>query len=116
MGLLEPAFTADLLIALIIISVIFVASLVVTISSIVGIIRAVRRRRRGEHSTSAVVLASIASAITICGMLSWLGYDIYHGSSLIDPVLLISLAACVLPLFWVITAIRANSARGQESA
>ena len=119
MGLLEPIFIPGLdkalLALLIIFSVIVALSLVVTISSIVGIIRAVRRRRRGGHSASAVVLASIASAIATCWLLYWVGDDIYHGLIPIDALLAINLAACVLPLSWLSTAIRANSARRNES-
>ena len=57
MGLLEPfaipGLGKGLLELLIIFSVIVASGVVVTISSIVGIIRAVRRRRRGRHSVSA---------------------------------------------------------------
>ena len=119
MGLLEPfvipGLGKALLELLIIFSVIVASGLVVTISAIVGIIRAVRRRRRAGHSVSAVVLASIAAAITTFWLLYWVSDDIYHRSNPIDALLAINLAVCVLPLFWLIAAIHANSARRKES-
>ena len=88
LGLLEPravpGIEKTLTKVLIIFSVIIGLGLVVTISSIVGVIRAVRRRRRGGHSVAAVVLAAIANAIS------------------------------VLPLSWLIASIHANVARRQE--
>jgi hypothetical protein len=70
MGLLEPTaipgLDKALLELLIIFSVIGASGLIVTVSSILGIIRAVRRRRRRRsgHSVSAVVLACVTTAIT----------------------------------------------------
>ena len=61
MGLIEPTVVPGLdkalLELLIIFGAIVVAGLVVIISSVVGIFRAARRRRRGVRSVAAVVLA-----------------------------------------------------------
>ena len=113
LGLLEPkavpAVQKALLELLIIFSVIIALALVVTVSSIVGIIRAVGRRRRGGHSVAAVVLAAIANAITACWLLYWVSDDIYHKSNPINGLLAINGAVCVLPLSWLIASIRANA-------
>ena len=113
MGLLEPKAVPGLDKALfelfVIFSVIIVSGLVVTISSILGVIRAVRRGRRGGHSVAAVVLAAMANAITACWLLYWVSDDIYHKSNPINGLLAINGAVCVLPLSWLIASIRANA-------
>jgi len=113
MGLLEPSVVPGLdkalLGLLIIFSAIVASSIAVTISSIVGIVRAVRRRGRGGHSAAAVVLAASATAITSGWLLYWVGDDIYHQSSPIDGLLAINVAGCLLPFSWLIAAIHANA-------
>jgi len=113
LGLLEPTVVPGLdkalLELLIVFGVIVGAGLVITISSIVGVIRAVRRRRRGGHSVAAVVLAAIANAITASWLLYWVSDDIYHKSNPINGLLAINFAVCVLPLSWLIASIRANA-------
>jgi hypothetical protein len=88
--------------------------LLVTISSIVGIIRARRRRRRGGYSVAAVVLAVLANVIAAAWLLYWLAYDIHDRSNPINALLAINLAICLLPLSWLIASIRANHARRSE--
>ena len=118
LGLLEPkavpGIEKTLTELLIIFSVIIGLGLVVTISSIVGVIRAVRRRRRGGHSVAAVVLAAIANAISASWLFYWVGDDIYHRSNPIDGLLAINFAICALPLSWLIASIHANVARRKE--
>ena len=113
LGLLEPkavpAIEKALLELLIIFSVIIGLGLVVTVSSIMGIIRAVGRRRRGGYSVAAVVLAAIANAISASWLLYWVSDDIYQRANPINGLLAINLALCVLPLSWLIAAIRANA-------
>ena len=80
MALLEPFVVPGLdraVLELLIISAIVLGlGLIVTISSIIGVIRAVRRRQRGGHSVAAVVLAVIATAIAASWLLYWVGHDI----------------------------------------
>jgi hypothetical protein len=112
LGLLEPKADPGIEKALLEVALIFAVILasgsVVTISSIVGLIRAIRRR--GGRSTAAVVLAAIANTITASWLLYWVGDDIYHRSNPINGLLAINFAICVLPLSWLIAAIRANVA------
>jgi hypothetical protein len=118
MGLLEPfvipGFDRVVLKLLIIFGLIVTTGLVVTISSIVGVIRAIRRRRRGGRSWMAAVLAVMATAVTLFWLLYWVGYDIHDRSNPINGLLAINLAICVLPLSWLIASIRANGARPRE--
>jgi hypothetical protein len=113
MGLLEPTAVPGLDKALgelfIIFGVIIASGLALTISSIVGIVRAVRRRRRGGHSVTAVVLAAVAASITVSWLLYWVGDDIHHGSNPFDGLLTINFVICLPPLSWLIAAIRANA-------
>jgi hypothetical protein len=115
MSLIEPTtipgLDKALLELLIIFSVIAASGLIVTASSIAGIIRALRRRRRSGQSISAVVLAVVATAITTGWLLYWVGDDIYHRSNPIDALLLINLLICVPPWSWLSVAIHANVAR-----
>jgi hypothetical protein len=117
-GLLEPNIVRGLDKALLELFVTFSAvigtGLVVTISSIVGVVRAVRRRRRGGHSVSAVVLAAVANAIAAAWLLYWLIYDIHDRSNPINGLLAINLVICLLPLSWLIASIHANRARQGE--
>jgi hypothetical protein len=116
MGLLEPplvipGFDKAVLKLLLIFSVILITGVVVTISSIVGVIRAVRRLRRGGHSKASVVLSLIATVIAASWLAYWTGDDIYHRSNPINILLAINFAICVLPMLWLIAAIGANVAR-----
>jgi uncharacterized protein with PQ loop repeat len=118
MALLEPTVIPGLDRALLellaIFSVVCVTGLVVTISSIVGVIRAIRRRRRGGYSVAAVVLAALANAIAAAWLLYWLAYDIHDRAKPINALLVINVAICLLPSSWLIAAIRTNRARRSE--
>ena len=119
MSLIEPTTIPGLdkvlLELLITFSIIIGSGIVVTISSIVGVIRAVRRRRRGGDSVSAVALAGVATAITSCWLLYWVVDDIQQKSNPLDALLAINLLICVPPLSWLSAAIHANVARRRES-
>ena len=115
MGLLEPNAVPGLDRALLELFLIFSAvlgsALLITVSSIVGLVRAVRRRRRGERSSVAIVLALLATAIPLLWLCYWVGVDIYNRSNPINALLAINAALCVLPLTWLVSAIRANRVR-----
>jgi len=119
LGFLEPTtipgLDRALLELLITFSVIVGLGLMITISSIVGVIRAVRRRRRGGDSVSAVALAGVATAITSCWLLYWVGDNIQQKSNPLDALLAINLLICVPPLSWLSAAIHANVARRKGS-
>jgi hypothetical protein len=85
-----------------------VAMLVLTVSSIIGIVRGIRRRRRGLHSRSAIALALTASSIAALWLLYWVADGLYHRTNPWDGLLAINLSLCLLPFFWLVTAIRAN--------
>ena len=118
MGLLEPNAVPGLDRALLELFLIFSAvlgsALLITVSSIVGLVRAVRRRRRGERSSVAIVLALAAIAIPSLWLCYWVGVDIYNRSNPINALLAINAALCVLPLTWLVSAIRANRVRQRE--
>jgi hypothetical protein len=84
------------------------AMLLLTVSSIIGIVRGIRRRKRGLHSRSAIALALTASAIAALWLLYWVADGLYHRTNPLDGLLAINLSFCVLPFFWLVTAIRAN--------
>jgi hypothetical protein len=113
MSLLEPKAIPSLGKALLELLILFGAVisglLVVSVSSIVGIIRAVRRRRRSGYSVAAVVLSAIATAISSCWLLYWVQDDLRNRSNPFDGLLAINLMLCLLPVYWLIAAIRANS-------
>jgi hypothetical protein len=115
MAFLEPTAIPGLDKALeemfVIFSIIVASGFVLTISSIVGVIRAVRRRRRGGYSVAAVVFSASATVMTTCWLLYWVGDNIHHGSNPLDGLLAINLLVCMPPLSWLITAIRANANR-----
>jgi len=117
-GLLEPNIVPGLDKALlelfVIFSVVIGIGLMVTISSIVGVIRAIRRRRRGGRSVSAVALAAFANAIAAAWLIYWVAYDIHDRSNPINGLFAINLAIWLLPLSWLIASIRANRARRSE--
>jgi len=112
MGLFEPNFIPGLDRALLEIFLTLAAVglvfLVLTISSIAGIIRALRRRRRGGRSSGAVRFSVVAVSITTLWLLYWVGDNLYHKSNPLDGLLVINLGLCVLPFVWLITAVRAN--------
>ena len=118
MGLLEPNAVPGLDRALLELFLIFSAvlgsALLITVSSLVGLVRAVRRRRRGERSSVAIVLALAAIAIPSLWLCYWVGVDIYNRSNPINALLAINAALCVLPFTWLLSAIRANRARHGE--
>lgn len=113
--LVIPGFDKIVLKLLLIVSIILVTCAVVTISSIVGVIRAARRLRRGGHSKASVVLAVVATAIAASWLAYWTGEDIYHRSNPINGLLAINLVFCLPPLSWLIAAIHANATRRTEA-
>lgn len=118
MAILEPyripGFDWLVLKLLAVISVILVTGAVITISSIVGFIRAIRRRRRGGHSKAALVLAAMAVAIAISWSLYWATDALHQHENPLNSFLAINLAICLLPLSWLIATISANRARHRE--
>ena len=118
MGLLEPNVVPGLDRALLELLLSFGAvlgsGLLITVSSIVGLVRAIRRRRRSERSSVAIVLALMATAIPLLWLCYWVGVDIYNRSNPINGLFAINAALCVLPLTWLVSAIRANRARQRE--
>jgi|SRR5215471_203419 len=115
MALLEPyripGFDGLVLKLLVIVIGILGTGVVITISSIVGLIRAICRRRRAGHSISAIVLAAFATSIATSWLVYWAGDAIYQHENPFDGFLAINLGVCLLPLSWLIAAIFANSAR-----
>jgi hypothetical protein len=113
MSLLEPKAIPGLDKALLELIILFGAVisglLIVSVSSIAGIIRARRRRRTGGYSVAAVVLSAIATAISSCWLLYWVGDDLRHRSNPFGGLLVINLMVCLLPVSWLIAAIRANT-------
>jgi len=105
-----PGFDWLVLKLLIIICLILATGIVITISSIVGFIRAIRRRRRGGHSNAAVVLAAIAAAIAASWSIYWAADALYQHENPLNGFLAINLAVCLLPLSWLISAVSANLA------
>ena len=103
-----PGFDKLVLKVLAVVAIILITGIVVTITSIVGIVRAVRRRRRGAHSKAAAVLAAIATAIAAAWLLYWVGDDLHNKTNPISGLLAINSGFCILPLSWLIAAMRAN--------
>ena len=114
MALLEPyripGFDWLVLKLLVAIGVILVTGVVITINSIIGLVRAIRRRRRGGRSIAAVVLASIAVAVPVSWSLYWAADALNQHESPLNGFLAINAAACLLPLSWLIGAVCANVA------
>ena len=112
-GFLEPnvipGLDRALLEILITLGAIACAILVLTIASIVGVIRANRRRRRREHSSSAIALAIVATTVSTTWLLYWTADNIYHRHNPFDGLLAINLAICVLPFWWLLAALRARA-------
>jgi hypothetical protein len=104
-----PGLDKALLELLILFGAVISGLLAVSVSSIVGVIRAVRRRRKGGYSVAAVVLSAIATAISSCWLLHWVGDDFRHRSNPFDGLLAVNLMVCLLPVSWLIAAIRANT-------
>src|SRR5262249_13469376 len=114
MALLEPyripGFDWLVLKFLLIVGLILVTGVAIVISSIVGVIRAIRRGRRGGQSISAGVLAAIASAIAASWSLYWATDSLYQHENPLNGFLAINFAICMLPCSWLIGAICANRA------
>ena len=118
MALLEP-FTVpgldkSLFELLITLGSILLTGAVVTVASVIGLIRAVRRRRCGDRSSAAVVLAAIATAIALAWLLYWVRCDLHDKANPINALFGINAALCLLPLLWFVAAIRANRARHRQ--
>ena len=113
LSLLEPTVVPGLDRALLEILIIFAtvigAVLFLSVGSIVGIVRAMRRRRRGEHSVAAVVCALVAVIMAAIWLCYWTGDNLSQRHNPIDGLLAINLSICVLPLWWLIAAIRAQT-------
>jgi hypothetical protein len=88
MGLLEPTVIPGFGRALVELALVFVAvaglMLLLTVSSIVGIIRGLRRHKRGLHSRAAIAWALIASSITSLWLLYWVADNLYHRLNPLD--------------------------------
>jgi len=113
---LEPTVIPGLERAILELTLIFVGvgglMLLLMVSSIIGIVRGIRRRRRGINSPAAIASAIVASSISTLWLLYWVGDNIYHRVNPLDGLLAINLVLCVLPFGWLIAAIRANLAKG----
>ena len=114
MGLLEPFVIPGfdrLLVQIILILVAIVGWMIaVTAASIVGIARAIRRRRRGGQSTAAIVQAGVALATVAMWLLYFVGDNLIHRMNPLDSMLAINLSLSILPLSWLMLAIRTNTA------
>ena len=110
-----PGFDWLVLKLLVIIVAVLITAFVIAVSSIVGLIRAVRRRRRGEHSIAAVVLSSIALAIASSWLLYWAGDAVAQHENPLNSLLAINFAVCLLPFAWLVAAIFANRGRHREA-
>ena len=118
LALLEPStvpgLDKSLFELLITLGSILITGAVVTVGSVIGLIRAIRRRRHGDRSAAAVVLAAIATAIALAWLSYWVRYDLHDKASPINALLGINAALCLLPLSWFVAAIRANRARHRQ--
>jgi len=94
---------------LLIFSAVSAAVLLLIVGSIIGISRAMRRRRRGHYSRGAVALAGFAASTTTVWLLFWVGNSLYQNANPVDGLLAINLALCVLPFAWLLSAVRANN-------
>jgi hypothetical protein len=83
--------------------------LLLTVSSIIGIVRGIRRRRRGTNSRAAIAAAIVACSISALWLLYWVGDNIYHRVNPLDGLLVINLVLCILTFSWLVAAIRANT-------
>jgi hypothetical protein len=101
-----PGLDKALLELLITLSSILITGVVVIIGSIIGLIRAVRRRRRGDRSATAVVMATTANVIALVWLLYWVRYDLHDKANPLNPLFAINAAFCLLPLSWLVAAIR----------
>jgi hypothetical protein len=109
-----PGLDKALLELLITAGVILATGVAVTVGSIIGLIRALRRRRRGDRSLAAVVMAATAIVITLAWLLFWVRNDLHDKGNPVNAMFAINAAFCVLPLTWLVAAIRANRARHGE--
>jgi hypothetical protein len=106
-----PGLDKALLELLLVFGVIIVTGLVLTLGSIAGLVRAVRRRRRGGKSSAAIGLAVMATTIASLWLCYWFAADVYERSNPINALFAVNAALCVLPLIWLIAAIRVNHVR-----
>jgi hypothetical protein len=117
MGFLEPNVIPGLdkaiLELLLVVCAVVGSALLITVVSVAGLIRAVRRRRRGGHSRPAVALAFIALAITVLWLGYWIAVDIHNRAHPISALLAINVTLCVFPLMWLVAALNANGAQRQ---
>ena len=109
-----PGLDKSLFELLITLSSILITGAVVTFGSVIGLIRAVRRRRRGDRSAAAVALALVGTAITLTWLLYWVRSDLHDKANPINALFGINAAFCLLPLSWFVAAIRANRARNRQ--
>jgi uncharacterized membrane protein YhiD involved in acid resistance len=109
-----PGLDKALLELLITAGVILATGVAVTVGSIIGLIRALRRQRRGDRSLAAVVMAATAFVITLAWLLYWVRNDLHDKGNPVNAMFAINAALCVLPLTWLVAAIRANRARHGE--
>jgi len=109
-----PGLDKSLFELLITLGSILITGAVVTVGSVIGLIRALQRRRRGDRSSAAVVLAAIATAIALVWLSYWVRYDLHEKSNPINALFGINAALCLLPLSWFVAAICANRERPDE--
>ena len=109
-----PGLDKSLFELLITLGSILITGAVVTVGSVIGLIRAVRRRRCGDRSSAAVVLATIATAIVLAWLSYWVRSDLHDKANPINALFGINAALCLLPLSWLVAAIRANRARQRQ--
>ena len=104
----DPVIAKALLKVIIIFGGILLCGLIIIISSIIGIVRAKRRCHREDRSIGAVICASTATISTVCWLLYWMFNAVSQKSSPIDSMFLINSLICVLPIWWLITAVNSN--------
>ena len=120
MGLLEPyripGFDRLLAQLILIAAAIIFWIVTVTVASIVGIVRAVRRRRRRGHSTSAIILAGVTVATVTMWLLYFVADNLIHRANPFDSMFAMNLGLSLLPVAWLMLAIRANAAQRTKAA
>jgi hypothetical protein len=56
----------------------------------------------------------LANGLTLLRLCYWIGVDIYNRSNPINALLAINASLCLLPLAWLVAAIRANRSLNRE--